>query len=71
MNQDIINEIQNQDYSKITETIEVDPKKWALEYGIALADVRNDVKEYFYSAAQQQVDALGLGAESRDRYQDR
>lgn len=43
--------------------VEVDPVKWANEYGIDLKDVRDDVKAYFSSYPQEQVNSLGLQPE--------
>jgi hypothetical protein len=32
---------------RLTETIEVDPKSWATEFGIDPKEVREDIKLYF------------------------
>ena len=37
----------------ITLTIDVDPNKWAENYGIDKADVRDDIKTYVHTAVQQ------------------
>ena len=46
---------------RITETIEIDPEKWATEFGLDKDEVREDVKAYFgHGWMQQQVANLGL-----------
>jgi len=45
---------------RITETIEVDPEKWATEFGLDKNEVREDVKEYFSFYCQGEVERLGL-----------
>jgi hypothetical protein len=45
---------------KITQTVEIDPAKWALEYGVDPKNVREDVQSYFKGWFQQQINALGL-----------
>ena len=44
---------------KITQTVEIDEKAWALIYGVELSDVRDDVKRYF-ADAQERAEALGV-----------
>lgn len=44
----------------VTQTVEVDPAKWALEYGVEKSEVRKDVKEYFANYCQDQVNLLEL-----------
>ena len=44
---------------RVTQSVEVDPKAWALEYGIDTKDVREDVKESFAHICQQLVDQIG------------
>ena len=48
------------------QTVEVDPEKWATEYHLELSEVRQDVKEYFSSWPQDQVERLGLQPQSRN-----
>jgi hypothetical protein len=43
---------------KITQTINVDPAKWAMEHNIDIKDVRADLKEYFASWCQMQIEYL-------------
>jgi hypothetical protein len=45
---------------KITQTIEIDPEKWASEYGVDMKDVRKDAAFYFATWCQEQVERLGL-----------
>jgi hypothetical protein len=45
---------------KITQTIEIDPEKWANEYGVDIKDVRKDAASYFATWCQEQVERLGL-----------
>ena len=49
---------------KVTFTLDVDAKAWALEYGIDASEVRGDVQEYLYSQSLGHLDALGLLAKS-------
>ena len=46
---------------RITETVEVDPEKWATEFGLEKSEVREDVKAYFSNGhMQRQIERLGL-----------
>jgi putative Mn2+ efflux pump MntP len=45
------------------QTVNVDAVAWALEYGIELKDVRNDVNMYFAHIVQELIDDLGLQGE--------
>jgi hypothetical protein len=48
---------------RLTETINVDPDKWAKAYGIDRKDVREDVLYYFQSYGnlqQERINHLGL-----------
>jgi hypothetical protein len=49
---------------KITQTIEIDPEKWANEYGVDIKDVRKDAASYFATWCQEQVERLGLQKDS-------
>lgn len=51
---------------KITHTLEIDPQKWANEYGVDLKDVRRDVASYFSTWCQSHVEMLGLQKDSDD-----
>jgi hypothetical protein len=48
---------------RLTTVVDVDPEKWAKEYGIAASEVRDDVKGYFANFPQEQVNSLGLAPE--------
>ena len=52
---------------KITQTIEIDPEKWASEYGVDIKDARKDAASYFATFCQEQVERLGLEKESEGR----
>lgn len=41
-------------------TVEIDPKAWALEYGLEPSDVRGHVKDSAAYWAQAQIEQLGL-----------
>jgi len=45
---------------KITHTVDIDPKKWAAEYGIDISEVRKDAACYFFNLCQEQVERLGM-----------
>jgi hypothetical protein len=49
---------------RLVTTVHVDPVKWAYEYGILPDEVREDVKGYFATMAQEKVNALGLAPDS-------
>jgi hypothetical protein len=49
---------------KITQIIEIDPEKWANEYGVDIKDVRKDAASYFAAWCQDQVERLGLQKDS-------
>ena len=44
----------------IRETIAIDKKSWADEFGVAEKDVRKDVEQYFSTWLQQQVEKIGM-----------
>lgn len=46
---------------RISFTLDVDPEAWANEYGVAAAEIRQDVQTYFRIGAQEQLEFLGLG----------
>lgn len=47
---------------RITQTVNIDPAAWALEYGLERNEVRDDVKSYFENWLQEHVAELGLDA---------
>jgi len=49
---------------QITQTVEINQAAWALEFGLELSDVRDDVKAYF-SDGQMRAEGLGLALETR------
>jgi hypothetical protein len=38
------------------ETVDVDVESWALEYGIPVKDVRDDVRDYFSAWCQHHIE---------------
>ena len=46
---------------RVTVTVEIDPQAWALNYGIPLSEVRDDVKDSVAYTAQAHLDDIGVG----------
>lgn len=49
---------------RITHTVDIDPAKWAQEFGVAATaqSVRSDVQSYFAQQIDYQMESLNLGA---------
>lgn len=44
-------------------TVDVDAEAWALEYGVPVSDVREDVRAYMSVLVWERVRELGLGVD--------
>lgn len=48
---------------RVSTVVDVDPEAWAREFGVDRKDVREDVRIYFDTIVQGQLEVIGLGLE--------
>ena len=52
---------------RISFTLDIDPDAWALEYGIAKSEVREDVQTYISESTHSEMSGRGLTVDGEGR----